>query len=794
MTSTVTSGSFALRLSAVGLVVFLANFGLLVLQLVAGRLLSPFIGSSLETWTSVIAAFLAGIAVGNAVGARIAARASGMKLALYLFLGGLAALWMMGLPYLLESQKWHISLDILTRIPVLSAVFCFPAGCLLSILTPLAIRLGVPDVNKTGLVSGIIFALSTLGCLLGNYLTGFVLIPELSINQIVLATATLLFVTASATFGFARKPVSSTTEPVPHPSVPMPTILPAGLKMPVACSAVFLCSFAGMTLELAATRVLAPVLGVSIYLWTGVIGVMLAGTCLGNWIGGMIASAKFNNTTERRKITVAVCMVAAGILTVASLVLFSTVTQSTYVKALSSTVEKVLYLTFALFFAPMLLLGTISPQIIRLAISDVSQSGSTAGRVYAWSTAGAILGTLATGYFLISTFGMFTTVLIAAVVPTVAACLAANPLKYSTMLYVMSVVMGAIVGGIIILNKMSNEITAESNYYTIKVKDTTDRTGMFLKWLPIDPDEPIPTGPKDTRDYDWIYKPPYNPGQMALLGGAAGSRQLRMLTLDLLIHSIADLRDPTFLHYEHEQFQLETVYAARERSPKEQNILVIGGGGYTFPRCARTLIPTSKLDVVEIDPAVTKVAYDHMGLDPKLNINAIHMDGRQFVAEKAKKGSYQMVSLDAVNDLSVPYHLLTKEFNDAVKAILTDDGAYLVTVIDDVTDGRLWKATYNTLKLSFPHVEMTFPLSQGFDPNDPRPVNRSVIVLYASNKKLDEKAWNEVIVKQTGKPTRVQVVPESAVKAMLDREKKPMILTDQFSPVDHLMKQVFEKR
>jgi spermidine synthase len=792
MTSTTTSGSFALRLSAVGLVVFLANFGLLVLQLVAGRLLSPFIGSSLETWTSVIAAFLAGIAVGNAVGARLAARATGVKLSLYLFLGGLGALWMIGLPYLLESQKWHTSVDILPRIPLLSALLCFPAGCLLSIPTPLAIRLGVPDVNKTGLVSGTIFALSTLGCLLGNYLTGFVLIPELSVNQIVLATATLLFVTAAATFGLARKPAES-TEAVPHPSIPLPPIGPAALSLPYAYAAVFLCSFAGMTLELSATRVLAPVLGVSIYLWTGVIGVMLAGTCLGNWIGGMIASAPFNNTAERRKITVAVCMVAGGIFTVAALILFSTVTQSEYLRSLKTTIEKVLFLTFTLFFAPMLLLGMISPQIIRLAISDVSQAGATAGRVYAWSTVGAIVGTLATGYFLISTFGMFTTVLIAAIVPTIAACLTANPFKHSAMLYIMSIVLGAILGGSIILYKMKTEITAESNYYTIKVKDTAERSGMFNKWLPIDEDEPVPTGPVDTRMYDWKYKPPFNPGQTALLGGAGGSRQLRMLTLDLLIHSIADLRDPTFLHYEHEQFQLEAVYAARERSPAEQKILVIGGGGYTFPRCARTLIPTSKLDVVEIDPAVTKVAYDHMGLDPKLNINAIHMDGRQFVAEKAKKNSYQMVSLDAVNDLSVPYHLLTKECNDAVKGILTEDGAYLVTVIDDVFDGRLWKATYNTLKLTFPHVEMTFPVTQGFNP-DAEKSYRSVIVLYASNKPLDSKAWDEVIRKQTGNPTGVLVVPEAQVKVMLDREKKPIILTDQYSPVDHLMKQVFDSR
>src|SRR3954466_6342181 len=62
------------RLAAIGAVIFCANAALLVLQLVAGRLLAPFIGSSLETWTSIIGVFLTGIALGNAYGGRLADR------------------------------------------------------------------------------------------------------------------------------------------------------------------------------------------------------------------------------------------------------------------------------------------------------------------------------------------------------------------------------------------------------------------------------------------------------------------------------------------------------------------------------------------------------------------------------------------------------------------------------------------------------------------------------------------------------------------------------------------------
>ena len=68
------------------------------------------------------------------------------------------------------------------------------------------------------------------------------------------------------------------------------------------------------------------------------------------------------------------------------------------------------------------------------------------------------------------------------------------------------------------------------------------------------------------------------------------------------------------------------------------------------------------------------------------------MDGRQFVQEQAEPGHYQLVVQDAVNDLSVPYHIMTKEYNYAVKRLLTPDGIYLLPVIDEFEDGLLIRA------------------------------------------------------------------------------------------------------
>ena len=198
------------RLVGVGAVVFFANAAMLVLQLVAGRLLSPFIGSSLETWTSIIGVFLAGIALGNGFGGKLADRYPRPKtLAVLLGVGAIAALWMLLFPQLLAATGLHKSIPLGPRIPILAAALCLPAGLVLSLLTPLAIKLGLPDVAHTGRVAGLIFALSTLGCLIGNYVTGFYLIPTFFINTLVLAAAGALVVLAGVSLVVVR-PTPST--------------------------------------------------------------------------------------------------------------------------------------------------------------------------------------------------------------------------------------------------------------------------------------------------------------------------------------------------------------------------------------------------------------------------------------------------------------------------------------------------------------------------------------------------------------------------------------------------------
>ena len=902
-------------LTGLGAVVFLANAGLLVLQLLAGRYLAPFIGSSVETWTSVIGVFLTGIALGNHFGGKIADRSpTSRTLGLLLLLGGLTSLSMLAGSKLCHQTGFDSALSLTARIPILAGLFCLPPAFVLSLITPLTIKLMLADVTNAGRISGLVFAVSTLGCLLGNYATGFWLMAEYTLDAISIGVAIGLMLLAV--------PLFLTTFAAPPPTTVTPSQIvghdPLGFKRDIrlAYAVVFISSFCGMSLELTASRVLAPVVGVSLYSWTGIIGVMLAGTACGNYLGGVLAdkghavalkrfavlmaaligfaaapaflrsfsidkhplSATLDGdptilpqyrlvgavvavllvlaagAIKNRRVGQIVTLFAAGAamgwllafpvgrsfgalvhirvdelafdpeaptafahflnalavhvtgalgggliavgllyervdpteatpkpmsltvcfflaaLFIGLIVILNGMVQNPRLKIYDSLIGpdhvwNILTLTFLMFFLPMLFLGTISPQVIRLSIRDTAHAGRTAGGVYAWSTAGAIVGTFTAGYFLIGALGMARVLYGIAFVLMALTFVVGQLWKHTSMLFVGSIIMGGALTGLIATKYGGGQYTLETKYYAILVSDKDDE-GL-----------------------------------------------IKTMTLDHLVHSYVKMGEPSYLGYQHEEIQGELVRYARAQG--ETNVLVIGGGGYTFPRWVEYMLPDVSVEVVEIDPGVTEVAHRELGLSRQTAIKSHHMDGRQFIREKAPKRLYQLVIQDAVNDLSVPTHLMTKEYNEAVKATLAPGGAYLLTLIDSIRHGELWRAAVTTMRESFPHVVMLAP--NGFADTS----GRNVYVIYGSDVPLDLAGVRKVSQEFND---RLAATPEAlagigsaftpillaAADAVRDRDfshtfdeaemnkflaqRPTMILTDQYAPVDNLMGGVFLNR
>jgi MFS family permease len=170
---------------------------------------------------------------------------------------------------------------------------------------------------------------------------------------------------------------------------------------------VFISSGCIMILELVAGRIIAPSVGVSLYTWTSVIGVILAGISLGNYIGGRLAD-RWASPRLLGLMFFLAGLTALGVLAMDQLHPMDHVEWP--------IVLEILALIAALFLIPCTILGTVSPIVVKLAMRDLARVGRTVGQIYAFGSVGSIVGTFLTGFWLISQFGTYTIVLGVAIV------------------------------------------------------------------------------------------------------------------------------------------------------------------------------------------------------------------------------------------------------------------------------------------------------------------------------------------------------------------------------------------
>jgi spermidine synthase len=256
---------------------------------------------------------------------------------------------------------------------------------------------------------------------------------------------------------------------------------------------------------------------------------------------------------------------------------------------------------------------------------------------------------------------------------------------------------------------------------------------------------------------------------------------VRVLYLDRLLHSYTSLDDPTKLVYGYEQIYAE-VTAYRAQQDDHLRTLFIGGGGYTFPRYMETVYPGSDVHVIEIDPGVTQVAHDLLGLSRDTEIVTYNEDARLFL-EREPTDVYDLVIGDAFNDFSVPYHLTTKEFNDRVRAWLADDGLYVVNIVDGAW-GHFLRAYTHTLRQTFRHVYLA-PTIESW-----RRSPRSTFVLIASDTPLDLASF-ETLDAGDGVPLLARrLLSEEEIEALL-AEGRVVMLTDEYAPVEQMLAPVF---
>jgi predicted membrane-bound spermidine synthase len=163
-----------------------------------------------------------------------------------------------------------------------------------------------------------------------------------------------------------------------------------------------------LVLELVAGRILAPTVGVSIYTWTAVIGVVLAGISLGSWLGGKVADWR-----PARSILSIEFLLAA--LASALILVFDSNLDSVAASFSWPTIWQVIWLATIVFFLPSVLVGMVTPMIIKLSLNSLDATGRVVGRIRAAAEVGAIAGVFLTGFVLIDAFGTRTIVVTVAI-------------------------------------------------------------------------------------------------------------------------------------------------------------------------------------------------------------------------------------------------------------------------------------------------------------------------------------------------------------------------------------------
>lgn len=847
------------RLTPYGLS-FLSSLCIMVLELVASKLVARHVGASLDVWTSVIGIMLGGICLGNVLGGRLADRYEPRSAIGPLYaLGALmtiSTLWMnafVGMTPGLESLNW----DLRTLV-VVALNFLIP-GTVLGMISPVVAKIAVEQTNRAGGAIGKIYFWGAVGSIVGTFLAGFYLMYYATTTAIVAivaaglavlsalmmsglgrlfalvsaalliggafsrtgsmqigamlfdhlviagtASSVVLGVLGMAALGKARYPREAMEADEAFGSGMLDDARASGRSRLYDLAALaFIASLAFMAFEMVAGRLVTRHLGSSIYGWTSVIGVLLAGLSLGNFLGGMIAD-RVRTETQASWLFLAASIFTLCVLLMEAPPKWLVSNPIAYAKGadpepllgttgsyLSEAITmrgyawstRVLLVVLAMFFVPSITLGTVSPVVAKLAVDRLraaKRMGTAIGSVYAWGMVGSILGTFLTGFVLIDTLGTKGVILVLATLLALSATILGSVWHAAWAGIPLGLCLIAFTPGAWFEKQgiawgireekgdpetRDNEIAYidESDYYFIKV--TNEQV-----------DDPAPDG---------------------------GPGQKRILVLDNLIHGYFIIGHPERLDYDYEQiYALVTHRHAKKRAealklkaPSEAPLktLFLGGGAYCFPRHLKHVYPKVEAEVAEIDPAVTRANHTAMGLPQDTFVQTTWGDARQYVVKNKSTKKFDVIYGDAFNDFSVPWHLTTLEFNEMLAEMLEPDGVYMINIID-VYDGKetpealrfggFLGAWVKTAKKTFPHIYVFGTQSE------PGSGLRETFVVVVSKQplnleKLGEEADDPEFF-QDGKPFATSYYTKEHMDA-LEVRSRGIVLIDDYAPVENLL-------
>jgi spermidine synthase len=408
---------------------------------------------------------------------------------------------------------------------------------------------------------------------------------------------------------------------------------------------VFVVGMASLGAEIAGVRLLAPYFGASTIVWANTIGVVLVALAVGYWLGGRAA--------DRRPQLEPLCWVALGAAALLGLVPFvAHPLLDAGVKALDALSAGAfvgsLLAVLVLIALPVMLLGMVSPWALRLAVESVEEAGTVAGRLYALSTAGSLVGTLLSALVLIPGIGTRRTFLAFAV------CLAA-----------------VAAAGVRSRRAVGVPVALAA-----------------LAALPVGMIKPA-------NDGRVVYETE-TPYQYArVIQSADGERRLELNEG----HAVHSLYRPGKVLTNDYWDAMRTDATVGGRVPAR--VAILGNAGGTTAREFHILDPATHLDLVEIDPALTAIGRRWFGLPRSIPVH--NADARPFLRQHPHS-RWDAILVDAYRQPYIPFYLVTKEFFQLVRNRLTPNGVVVVNVGHPKDHHELEKVMTATMRAVFPNV------------------------------------------------------------------------------------------
>jgi spermidine synthase len=418
--------------------------------------------------------------------------------------------------------------------------------------------------------------------------------------------------------------------------------------MPPLPLLVFVVGTGSLGAEIAAVRLLAPYFGASTIVWANTIGIVLVALSVGYWLGGRLA--------DRHPHMRGLCLLA---LTAAGLLALVPFAADPLLDLAVQALDEIsagaflgsLLGVLVLVAVPVMLLGAVSPYAIRLSVSSVEEAGTVAGRLYALSTAGSLLGTLVSALLFIPLVGTRRTFLMFALAISLVAVAGLRPVRRWALA-------PAAIAALIAL--------------------------------------PVGTLKAHTDGGRVIYETETEYQYARVIEKKDGSRSLE-LNEGQAQHSVYD--PDSVLTGDVWDGHLVLPFTARARPPRR--VAILGNAAGTTARAYERFFPATRVDGVEIDAELSEIGRRFFDMsNPRLHL--YHEDARPFL--RRIDAAYDAISVDAYRQPYIPFYLTTVEFFELARERLRPGGVLIVNAGHPRGQDDLEKVLAATIAEVFPEV------------------------------------------------------------------------------------------